>query len=41
MKISIIMATYNKEKYILRALNSCLNQTYKNIEVLVIDDGGG
>lgn len=38
-KVSVIIPTYNREKTILRALNSVLNQTYSNIEVLVIDDG--
>ena len=36
--VSIIIPTYNRWKYITRAINSCLNQTYENIEVLVIDD---
>lgn len=36
--VSIIIPTYNREKYIWRAINSCLKQTYENIEVLVIDD---
>ena len=38
-KVSVIIPTYNREKTILRAINSVLNQTYKNLEVLVIDDG--
>lgn len=37
-KISIIISTYNREKYILESINSCLNQTYSNIEVIVVDD---
>ena len=36
--VSIIMAAYNAEQTIRRALLSCLNQTYKDIEVVVIDD---
>ena len=36
--VSIIIPTYNREKYILNAINSCLKQTYKNIEILVVDD---
>ena len=37
-KISIIIPTYNREKLILNTLKSCLNQTYNNIEILIIDD---
>lgn len=36
---SIIIPLYNKEKYILRAINSILNQSYKFYEIIVIDDG--
>lgn len=38
-KVSVIIPTYNREKTILRALHSVLEQTYTNLEVLVIDDG--
>ena len=38
--VSIIMATYNREKYILESLQSIQNQTYTNFECLIIDDGG-
>ena len=37
--ISIIIPIFNCEKYIKRCLNSLINQTYKNIEVILIDDG--
>ena len=36
--VSVIMTTFNAEKTILWALNSILNQDYKNIEVVVVDD---
>lgn len=37
--VSIIIPAYNAEDYIERCVNSCLNQTYQAIEILVIDDG--
>lgn len=37
--ISIIIPIYNKEFYLEKCLNSLKGQTYKNIEVLMIDDG--
>jgi glycosyltransferase involved in cell wall biosynthesis len=36
--ISIAMATYNGEKYLIRQLESIINQTYKNIEIIIVDD---
>ena len=36
--VSIIITSYNKEKTIARAINSALNQSYKNCEVIVVDD---
>jgi glycosyltransferase involved in cell wall biosynthesis len=36
--VSIIITNYNYEKYIARAVRSCLNQTNVNHEVIVIDD---
>lgn len=38
MKFSIVVPMYNVEKYIEKCINSCINQTYKNYEVLIIDD---
>lgn len=37
--VSIIVPVYNSEQYINRCLESLINQTYNNIEILVIDDG--
>ncbi|MEI0550868.1 glycosyltransferase family 2 protein [Brachyspira intermedia] len=37
--ISIILPVYNAEKYIEKCLNSFINQTYKNIEIICINDG--
>lgn len=36
--ISIAMATYNGEKYLEKQLNSILNQSHKNIEIIICDD---
>lgn len=38
-KVAVIMSTYNGEKFIREQLDSILNQTYKNIEIVVRDDG--
>lgn len=38
-KISVIVPVYNSEKYIERCLTSIINQTYKNIEIIIINDG--
>lgn len=38
-KVSIIVPVYNVENYLDKCLNSLVNQTYENIEILVINDG--
>ena len=37
-KISIIVPVYNVEKYLSKCINSILSQTYKNIEVICVND---
>lgn len=39
MKVSIIVPVYNGERYIERCLESILSQSYKEIEVIIVDDG--
>ena len=39
MKYSIVIPCYNSEQFILRPLNSLKNQVYKNIEIIVVNDG--
>ena len=38
-KISIIIPVYNVKEYIKEAIESVINQTYKNIEIIIINDG--
>lgn len=38
MLVSVVIATYRREQPLLNALNSLIKQTYKNIEIIVVDD---
>jgi len=37
-KVSIVLPTYNGSRYLREAIANCLNQTYSNIELIVVDD---
>lgn len=37
-KVSILVATYNAERFIRETIDSCLKQSYKNVEIIVVDD---
>lgn len=37
--ISVIVPIYNVEKYLARCVDSIVNQTYKNLEIILVDDG--
>ncbi|PNQ82626.1 glycosyltransferase, partial [Paenibacillus sp. F4] len=37
--ISVIVPVYNVEKYLRKCLESLVNQTMENIEIIVVDDG--
>jgi len=37
--VSIVIPCFNREQYISDAIDSCLRQSYKNIEIIVVDDG--
>ena len=38
-RISVIVPVYNVEQYLEKCVNSIINQTYKNLEIILVDDG--
>lgn len=38
-KVTVVIPVYNGAKYLKKAINSALEQTYKNIEIIVVNDG--
>ena len=38
-KISVVISTYNAQNYISECLDATINQTYTNLEVIIVDDG--
>lgn len=39
MKVSVVIPVYNVEKYLCECVDSALNQTYENVEIILVDDG--
>ena len=38
-KISVIVPVYNVERYLDKCIESIIGQTYKNLEIILVDDG--
>ncbi|MCU1308779.1 MAG: glycosyl transferase family protein, partial [Acidobacteriaceae bacterium] len=38
-KITVIIPTFNRERYVQRAIESALNQSFRDYEIVVVDDG--
>lgn len=39
VKVSVIIPVYRVEKYLDRCVKSIVNQTYRNLEIILVDDG--
>ena len=39
IKVSVVLPIYNVEQYLERCVNSVVNQTYTNLEIILVDDG--
>ena len=38
-KISVVVPVYNVEKYMVKSIDSIVNQTFRDIEIILVDDG--
>ena len=38
-RISVVVPVYNVEQYLEKCVNSIINQTYRNLEIILVDDG--
>lgn len=37
--VTVVIPSYNHERYVATAVESCLSQTYTNLEIVIVDDG--
>lgn len=38
-KVSVIITAYNNQKYIEQCVQSVIDQTYRNLEIIIVNDG--